>query len=51
MNAIHGLNQQLGLFLPGVTLNASSYTQTPVQGIDVQHFAGGKWQVVSRPQS
>jgi branched-chain amino acid transport system substrate-binding protein len=51
MDAIHGLDQQLGIFLPGVTLNASSYTQTPVQGIDVQHLAGGQWQVVGRPQS
>jgi ABC-type branched-subunit amino acid transport system substrate-binding protein len=51
MDAIHGLNQSLGFFLPGVTLNGGSYTHTPVHGIDVQHLQGGKWQIVYRSRS
>ena len=51
MDAIHGLHLKLGLFLPGVTLDGSSYTHTPVHGIDVQHLSGGKWQIVYRSRS
>jgi hypothetical protein len=50
MNAIHGLDLELGFFLPGITLNGSSYTHTPVHGINVQHLVGGKWQIVYRQQ-
>jgi branched-chain amino acid transport system substrate-binding protein len=51
MDAIHGLNERLGIFLPGVTLNGSSYTQTPVQGIDVQNLVNGSWKIVAKGSS
>lgn len=48
MDAVHQLKgQQIPLLLPGVTIDGSSRTAPPLQGVVVQQLRGGKWNTVS----